>query len=78
MAMAIMAAVAKATGTPFQAFGVLADSNLTRMQLKTTIINKKPMEVPTPLAKASTKVFPVSVFPCTTPKTAQLVVIKGR
>ena len=46
-----MAAVNKAIGRPFNAFGVFADSSLTRMQEKVTMINKKPMEVPTPLAK---------------------------
>ncbi len=49
--MAIMAAVISAIGNPLNALGTLAVSKRTRMQEKTTMIIKKPAEVPIPLAK---------------------------
>ena len=62
-AIAIRAAVISAIGNPLNALGVFADSNLTRMQLKTTMINKKPTDVPTALAKEPKNDSPWSVFP---------------
>ena len=47
-----MAAVIRAIGKPLNAFGVLAVSNRTLIAEKTTIISKKPIDVPTPFAKA--------------------------
>ena len=42
------------------------------------MINKKPIEVPTPLAKEAKNDKPWSVLLCATPKTAQFVVINGK
>ena len=77
-ANAIIAATIKAIGSPLNAFGVFAVSSLTLIAEKTTIMNKKPSEVPTPFASEFKKDKPWSVFDWTTPKTAQFVVISGR
>jgi hypothetical protein len=50
-AMAIIAAVIKAIGKPLNALGVFALSSLVLIQLNTTMMAKKPNEVPIPLAK---------------------------
>ena len=76
--MAIIAAVINAIGKPLKAFGVFALSKRVLMQLNVTMINKKPIDVPKPFARASKKLRPWSVLPCATPNTAQLVVIKGK
>jgi hypothetical protein len=57
-AIAIIAAVINAIGNPLNALGVLADSNLTLMQLKVTIISRKPTEVPIPHPNDSRNVKP--------------------
>ena len=57
-AIAINAAVIKAIGKPLNALGVLLVSNLTRIHEKTTIMSKKPIEVPMPLAKELKKLKP--------------------
>ena len=57
-ASAIIAAVIKAIGSPLNALGVLAVSSLTLIAEKTTIMNKKPIEVHKPFAKAFKKVRP--------------------
>ena len=54
-----MAAVIKAIGKPLNAFGVLAASNLTLIQLNTKITSKKPaltpIALPTALRKLKSK-----------------------
>ena len=57
-ASAIIAAVIKAIGSPLNAFGVFAVSSLTLIAEKTTMISKKPIEVPKPFAMAFKKVKP--------------------
>ena len=54
--MAIIAAVINAIGKPLNAFGVFAVSKRTRIQLNTTMIIKKPIDVPRAFAKDSKKV----------------------
>ena len=71
-----MDAVIKAIGNPLNALGTLLFSSLTLMQLKTNITSIKPSEVPTALAIEFKNVK--ELFNWTVPKTAQLVVIKGK
>lgn len=77
-AMAIKAAVMRAIGTPFMAFGMLYPFILSLMQAKRTMTTKKPIDVPKPLAREVRKSREESLFVWTTPRTAQLVVINGR
>ena len=49
-AMAIIAATIRAIGKPLNALGTLFVSKRVRMHEKTTMIIKKPAEVPMPLA----------------------------
>ena len=57
-AKAIMAATINAIGKPLKAFGVLAVSSLTLIAENTTMISKKPIDVPTPLASEFKKLKP--------------------
>ena len=57
-AKAIMAATINAIGSPLNAFGVFAVSSLTLIAENTTIMNKKPNEVPTPFASEFKKLKP--------------------
>ena len=76
--MAIIEATIKAIGIPLKAFGVEADSSLTLIAANKVMTIKKPKEVPIPLARLDKKSRLEAVFSLTTPKTAQLVVIKGK
>ena len=63
---------------PLNALGQSEASSLYRIVEKTKIIIANPKEVPKAVAMEVPKSNPWSVFPCTTPKTAQFVVISGK
>ena len=74
----ISPAVISEIGFPFIAAGISALSNRSRAAAISTNASAKPSAPPMPLAIASKRVYPLSMFSIVTPKTAQFVVISGR
>ena len=77
-AMARSAAVTRAIGKPLKAFGVSVSAMRMRIAEKRTMTNRNPRLVPMALAMDMPKSRAWEAFSSTTPRTAQLVVMRGR
>ena len=65
-------------GKPLKASGISDNSNLSLIPANITIARVNPIPAPQPFMIVSIRLYPLSILTIAIPRTAQLVVIRGR